>query len=92
MRAQFPCHYMYTDLSEIETVPHWAIDSIVYGRLEPIPNHIYIPGTRVLHLQSVISQNNTVYVCEFHTFENGSPCAYRSEPGSLIITTCKGKH
>ena len=92
MTAKFPCRYRHSGGSEGHGSVSWTINSKEYGPSADIQNHTYNPDEKTLHLNYIgVSQNNSVYVCEFHTRENGSPCAYRSTPGNLTITPCKGK-
>lgn len=89
MTAQLPCQYAYQGSDSTE-IPWWTIGSTTYHTRLP-GGHNYNISAKTLYVRNIsIGQNNTIYVCEFHTQENGLLCAYRSEPIKLIIM-CKGK-
>ena len=90
--AMFPCQYTYHNSNGVE-LPRWTIGSTTYS-IDYLPlYHRYDSRIKELYVRiSNISQNNTVYICEFHTIEDGQLCVYRSEPGSIVIVnSCEGK-
>ena len=82
--ATFSCEYEGTT-----SIPQWIINSTRYSYRSLPPEHVYNSLAYELSVTNIRHKNLTTYQCQFVRHERGSPCAYRSTVGRLIIR-CEG--